>query len=507
MQKEALTTEEMRILELNCEYLGIDLGTLMQNAGREVAREIAKRTEVQGRKILILSGRGGNGGDGMVAALHLHEIGALVEICLLGSEDRITSRDTEANWNIVKNLDGIHVQELKTESAVAGCSTMDEADIIVDGMLGFGLGSNVREPIKSAVKRVNASDAAIFSIDIPTGIDSDTGKVWGTAVKADTTITMHAPKAGLLKAKEYTGEIVIVPIGMPPEAARICGPGDLSVVAGRRPPHSHKGDYGRILVIGGSDVFSGAPALCGLGALRTGADLVEILAPNPVVPAIRSYSPSMIVHDLGTDVLSIESTDKATKLAEKCDVIAIGPGLGLQKATASAVRKILESITDMEKKIVVDADGLKSIAGEFTSFNAQDSVLTPHWGELSVLLEKELNNPKDLDIRISYALEAASLYNSVVLLKGHIDVVAEPGGQYKLNKTGTPAMTVGGTGDVLTGITAAFLARHENSFTSACASAFVSGVAGEKAFNNLGYHILPTDCIEQIPAAVQSFSH
>jgi len=507
MQEEALTTKEMRVLELNCEYLGVDLGTLMQNAGREVAREIDKRIDVQGRKILILSGRGGNGGDGMVAAVHLHEAGASVEICLLGSEDRISSKDTEANWNIVKNLDGIKKQELKTESAVTTCYAIDDADIIIDGMLGFGLGGNVREPIKSAVERVNTSDAAIFSVDIPTGIDSDTGKVWGTAVKADTTITMHAPKVGLLKAKEYTGEIVTVSIGMPPEADQICGPGDLSVVAGRRPSYSHKGDYGRILVIGGSDVFSGAPALCGLGALRTGADLVEIIAPDPVVPAIRSYSPSMIVHGLGTEVLSLESVDKVTKLAKKCDVTAIGPGLGLQKDTATAVCKILETVTDMEKKIVVDADGLKSIAGEFTSFNAQDSVLTPHWGELGVLLEDELHNSKDLDNRISCALEAANLYNAVVLLKGHIDVVAEPDGGYKLNKTGTPAMTVGGTGDVLTGIIAAFLARHENSFISACASAFVSGVAGEKAFDDLGYHILPTDCIDRIPEAIRLFNH
>jgi len=507
MQEQALTTEAMHVLELNCEYLGIELGILMQNAGREVAREIVNRVEVEGRKILILSGRGGNGGDGMVAAIHLYEAGASVEICLLGSEDRITSKDTKANWAILKNLDGIQKKELRTESAVAGCSAIDAADIIIDGMLGFGLGGIVREPIKSAVERVNASDATVFSIDIPTGIDSDTGKVWGTAIKADTTITMHAPKTGLLKAKEYAGEIVPVPIGMPPEVDLICGPGDLSLVAGKRPAHSHKGDYGRILIIGGSDVFSGAPALSGLGALRTGVDLVDIIAPDPVVLVIRSYSPSMIVHGLGTEILLPESVERVTKLAKKCDVVAIGPGLGLQKDTARTVCEILEAVTEMEKKIVVDADGLKSIAGEFTSFNAQNSVLTPHWGELSVLLGEELDDSNDLDNRISHALGAAKMYDSVVLLKGHIDVIAEPDGRYKLNKTGTPAMTVGGTGDVLTGITAAFLARHKGSFTAACASAFVSGLAGEKAFEDLGYHILPTDCIDRIPEAIRSFSH
>ncbi len=507
MQEEALTTDEMRVLELNSEHLGISLGTLMQNAGREIAREIIKRSDVRGRKILILSGRGGNGGDGMVAAIHLYEAGATIEVCLLGSEDRITSSDTRHNWAILQNLDGIQKIEMKTESAVASCKSINDADIIIDAMLGIGLGGNVREPIKSAVEHTNASDAMVYSVDIPTGIDSNTGKIWGTAIKADITITMHAPKRGLGEAKEYTGEIVTVPIGIPPEVDVICGPGDLSLVAGPRPAHSHKGDYGRILVIGGSDVFSGAPALCGLTALRTGADLVEILAPTPVVPAIRSYNPSLIVHKLGTDVLLPDSLERATKLAEKCDVIAIGPGLGLQEETSRAVCEILAALVEMGKRVVVDADGLKSIAGTFTSFNSEESVLTPHWGELSVLLEKELGHSKDLTNRINYATEAADSYNSVILLKGHIDIVAEPGGRYKLNKTGTPAMTVGGTGDVLTGITAAFLARRRNAFTAACASAFVSGIAGEKAFDDFGYHILPTDCIERIPQAIRSFNH
>jgi hydroxyethylthiazole kinase-like uncharacterized protein yjeF len=504
MQDTPMTSQDMRIVELNSQYLGITLGMLMQNAGREVAREIVRFENLKGKHIVILCGSGGNGGDGMVAARHLCEAGAIVDVVLLRSERDISSPDTLFNWKLLNNLNDISKHVLKTESSVKRFKPIKEAEILIDGMLGFGLKSSLREPILTSVKVFNKSEARKYAIDVPTGIDSDTGKIQGTAVKADITITLHAPKPGLLNSKEYVGKLIIVPIGIPPEAERICGPGDLWLFTRPRSSQSHKGDFGRILVIGGSDVFSGAPALTGMAALRTGADLVTILTPEPVVSAVRAYSPNLMVRSLGTHILVKESIDSIMELVNSQDVIALGPGLGLAQDTISTVRAVVSHLLEIKKPLVIDADGLKALASSGIHLNSETTVMTPHWGELSILLGRNLGKPDNLEVRIRTAIEAAKLYDSVLLLKGPIDIIAEPNGNYKLNHTGVPAMTVGGTGDVLTGITATLLSRKFGAFQSAAASAFISGQIGEAASAEFGDHIVATDCIKKIPDVMNS---
>ncbi|MHA1246962.1 MAG: NAD(P)H-hydrate dehydratase [Candidatus Thorarchaeota archaeon] len=506
MQETAISTEEMRVTELNAQYLGVTLRMLMQNAGREVSREIVERENVAGKRIVILCGGGGNGGDGMVAARHLHEAGARVEVYLIGHERNMSSPDAVFNWNILKNLDGIVKSQLRSETAVRECNAIQEADILIDAMLGFGLHSPLREPTLSAVREFNKSPARKYSIDVPTGIDSDSGEVYGEAVRADVTITLHAPKPGLSRAASYAGEVIVVPIGIPPEASVICGDGDLWLFNKPRRAKSKKGDFGRILVVGGSNVYSGAPALTGLAALRTGADLVSVLAPQPVVPAIRSYSPTLMVTSLGTEILSEESVEVVLEMARKNDVVALGPGLGRAETTGRAVRTVVSSLSEDDHRMVIDADGLKLIAGSDVRLGAEQTVLTPHWGELSELMGRDIGDPHDMDNRIAMAVEAARTYNAVVLLKGPTDVISHPDGRYRLNKTGTPAMTVGGTGDVLTGITAALLARGKGAFRAAAAAAFISGKAGEAASAELGGRILPTDCIDRIPHVMSAHS-
>ncbi|MFX1261460.1 MAG: NAD(P)H-hydrate dehydratase [Promethearchaeota archaeon] len=504
MQESPLTTQEMRILELNAQYLGVTHSMLMQNAGREAARVVTENEIVQGKRIVILCGLGGNGGDGMVAARYLQEEGAAVEVYLLGSENDITNPETAVNWSILKNLREITRDVLKTESSVKRAKSILDADIIIDGMMGFGLKSRLREPILSGVVMFNKSAARKYAIDVPTGIDSDTGEIYGKAVKADVTIALHGPKKGTLAVKELVGKTKIVSIGIPSEANTTCGPGDVSHFVQPRKPTARKGDFGRILVIGGSDVYSGAPALAGLAALRTGADLVSIMTPEPVVDAVRSYSPNLMVSSLGTRVLMRESVESIIEAAANQDVVALGPGLGLDRGTVLAVRAIVDKLVSVAKPIILDADGLKALAGSEQRLNPDFSILTPHWGELSILMEKSLGMASDMANRIDAALETAKKYNSVILLKGPIDIVAHPDGRHKLNRTGVPAMSVGGTGDVLSGIVAALLARGHGAFKAASAAAFVSGTAGELAFNELGDHIMATDCIERIPAAMDS---
>lgn len=489
----------MRSLELNAKYLGVSHSLLMQIAGREVARVITDNEDVEGKSIVILSGLGGNGGDGIVAARYLDEAGAKVEVFLLGHEKTISNEDTQMNWNILKNLQRISMSTLNTESAVKSCKAVETADIIVDGLMGFGLHSKLREPQLTAVKMINKSKAIKYSIDMPTGIDSDTGEVHGNAVTANHTISLHAEKVGLTLAQKYVGKSHVVTIGIPRETAYTCGPGDLLLFNQPRSTSAKKGDSGRILVIGGSDVYSGAPALAGMAALRTGSDLVSILAPEPVVSAIREYSPNLMVTSLGSQILQLDDVDTAFELINNNDVVAFGPGLGTHPETDLAVKSLVKKIVKTGKPLVLDADGLKAIVFSGIKMNPDSVVLTPHWGELKILMYADLGDSNDQENRIKRCIDAAKQYNCIILLKGSVDVIAHPDGSYKLNRTGVPAMTVGGTGDVLTGIIASLLSRGGNAFKAAAAGAFVSGLAGELAAQELGDHLVATDCIEKIP--------
>ncbi|MFW9976629.1 MAG: NAD(P)H-hydrate dehydratase [Candidatus Thorarchaeota archaeon] len=501
MQEAPLSTQDMRVLELNAEYLGVSLGTLMENAGREVSRTIISHHDIHNKRIGIVCGTGGNGGDGFVAARHLQEAGGRIEVFLVGDAERISTPHTLKNWTILNDLQTIPVTIIGTESDVKNAG-FTSFDILIDALLGFGLTSNVREPIASAIKAINKAGALKYSIDIPSGMDSDTGKVLGTAVKADHTITMHAPKPGLLLNTECVGALHVVAIGIPDEAYHVCGQGDLWLFNRPRKVDSHKGDFGRVLVIGGSDIYSGAPALAGMAALRTGADLVSIIAPESVAPAIRCYSPNLMVRSTGTKVFDDSCIASVLQAAALNDVIAIGPGLGTSEDSRVFFREVIERLVTLKKLLVIDADGLRALSETEQVFDHERTILTPHWGEMQVLIGRKQSNTMDLDHRLAVARETASRYGATILLKGPIDVITSPDGRHKFNRTGHPAMTVGGTGDVLTGISAALLARNFGAYYAASAGAFVSGIAGELAAKELGGRILATDCISQIPYAM-----
>ena len=501
MKAKPISTERMKAVELNAEFLGISHSMLMQNAGREVARVISSLMNISGKRIVIVCGLGGNGGDGIVAARYLDEEGANVEVFLLGHENTISNPDTVENWEILQQLEHIPQMTLKTESEVRSCKSIQEADVIVDGIMGFGLRSKLREPLLTAVKQINKAPGLKFSIDIPSGLDSDTGEVYGAAVTANHTIALHAPKKGLAAAQEFVGKVHTVSIGIPAEASSICGPGDLLVFSRPRHPQSKKGDFGRVLVIGGSNIFSGAPALSGLAALRTGSDLVSVAVPQVVATPVRSYSPNLMVESYDAEILNLDSVEDLLKMSERMDAIALGPGLGLDQQTRLAVLSLVEHISSSGLPMVIDADGLKALASSDIKLNPELTVLTPHWGELGILLDEDLGDSTDAENRKEQALKAARKFNSIVVLKGPIDYVAHPDGRIRENRTGVPAMTVGGTGDVLTGIIASLLAHKKGAYRAAIAGVYISGTAGELAFEKLGDHLVATDCIEEIPFA------
>jgi len=496
MPDRIITTKEMRALDLNAEYFGISRLQLMENAGRSVAAEIASRFNPLNTRVSVFCGLGGNGGDGFVAARHLVCAGFKVSVLLAGRSSDIVNEEARRNWEALKSLrKSLTLREVHDSSLIPDV----EAEVIVDALLGIGLKSPPRPPISQMIRKINELEAFKVAVDIPSGIDSDTGAVLGEAVKAHLTVTFHKPKPGLLKAKEYVGELVVKQIGIPEEIEEFAGPGDVLTILKPRPPEAHKGDFGRLLIVGGSETFSGAPTLAALAALRTGVDLVYIASPRETAYAISSISPDLITLKLEGDHLGMRNMPTIRSYMERATAVVIGPGLGLHKETEEAVNEIIGAAEKRRIPILLDADGLKAFAN-FKRKLETPAVLTPHLGEYALLVGEK--PPEDLEGRAEHVKKTAESLNAVILLKSHIDIISD-GFRVKFNFTGNPGMTVGGTGDVLSGIVAAFLSQGADPFEAAVAGAFINGAAGDFVVAEKGYHMVASDLIDWIPKVME----
>jgi NAD(P)H-hydrate epimerase len=481
----------MRALELNSEYFGVPRLLLMENAGHCVAQEVASRFKLE-KSIAIFCGLGGNGGDGFVAARHLSSMGFKITIILAGKAKEISDEAALTNWFALQSLtDTITLLEVPDSSLIPEAT----AEIVIDALLGTGTKGKLRPPILQLVKKINALNAFRVAVDIPTGIDADTGEILGEAVKADLTITFHKTKKGLDKAKKRVGELIIKDIGLPSEFERFAGPGDVLSITKPRPSESHKGDFGRLLVIGGSETYSGAPALVAMAALRTGVDLAYVATPENTARALSSMSPDLITVKLQGKHLNPDNMPDLEMYIKRTDAVALGPGLGLHAETKKAVKAIINAVENAGRPLLLDADGLKAFA-DFKRKLKAPLVLTPHSGEYTILTGKRL--PKDLEGKVSEVQKTATELGATVLLKGAVDIISD-GKRTKLNFTGNPSMTVGGTGDVLSGIAGAFLAQQVEPFEAAVAAAFVNGAAGDFVFSEKGPHMVASDLMNWIP--------
>ncbi len=494
MELDVIDSRHMRALETNAEYFGISLLQLMENAGRNVALEISARFKPN-RKIAIFCGLGGNGGDGFVLARHLTAMGFKVTVVLVGRSRDISHEAAIANWLVLQTLGDIPILEVDDSSNFPKV----EADIVVDALLGTGTKGNLRQPILQAVEYINALTAAKVAIDIPTGIDSDTGEVLGKAVKADVTVTFYKAKEGLKNAKKYVGELIVRDIGLPTVMEQFAGPGDVLLATQCRPLTAHKGDFGRLLVIGGSEVFSGAPTLVSLAALRTGVDLVYTAAPSLTAHDIASVSPDLITVKLEGNHLNHENLPKISEYVDLVDAVVLGPGIGLHAETTEFVKACITLVEEKNKPLLLDADGLKVFAKCKRSLKSP-LVVTPHAGEYALLTGKRL--PEDMRSRVMDVKITAKELGAIVLLKGHVDIISD-GEHVKLNFTGNPCMTVGGTGDVLSGIVGAFLAQKVDTFEAATAGAFVNGAAGDFAVKERGT-MMASDLLTWIPTVLNN---
>lgn len=483
---DAINSSRMAAIDANCEYLGIKRLQLMENAGAAVANAVKKRTT--SGKIVIMAGRGNNGGDAFVAARHLS--GYNITVILIGRKEEIKTYEAKHNWNALEKISVPLLQV--TDSTEFDPALIKNADIIIDGILGTGIRGKIHEPESTAIDIINESDAFVISVDVPSGFDPDGGE-FEKSVKADLTLTFHKVKKGMLSmdAIGYTGEIEVVDIGIPRDAEFFTGPGDINKFL-KRAPYSHKGDAGRVLIIGGGE-YSGAPALSALGALRAGADIVTVAAPKNVHDIIASFSPNLIVRSLSGDRLVGKDIPIISNLIGKHDVVVAGMGLGTDDETISAVQKILP----LCRKAVVDADAL----GPFLlPVNNKNIIITPHAGEMKRLSGVDL--PENEKEKIEFIRNFARDNEVTVLLKGVIDIISD-GADVRANRTGNAGMTVGGTGDVLAGLTGALYARHD-ALEAASAAAFINGAAGDMAFAEFGYGLLATDIIDFIPRVMKA---
>jgi len=492
---DSVTTREMRAVEMNAEYLGVSRLQLMENAGRAVADVIIERFGKKSR-VTIVCGPGGNGGDGFVAARHLAGAGFAVEVLLLGRPENISSGDALTNWVALKNMtESVEIWEIHDSADIPPL----KAHVIVDALIGTGVKGALSSPFKEMVRSINDSEGFKVAVDVPTGVESDSGEVHGEAIEADLTLTFHKPKTGFERAEKFLGQLIVCQIGIPPEAEKYAGPGDIYLASKPRSPESHKGDFGRLLVIGGSETYSGAPALTGMGAYATGVDIVYVAAPEATASIIAGFSPSLITVKLKGTRLKPKNLGDLSPFLDKVDAVAIGPGLGVHGETMDAVDAILNEIEERDLPVLLDADALKAFAQRRRKMKA-DTIFTPHHGEFRIMTGEAVEG--SLKEWGETVMKEASRVGGTVLLKGNVDVISD-GVHVRYNRTGNPGMTVGGTGDVLSGVAAGFMAMGAPSFEAAVAGAFVNGAAGDAVYEEKGYHLEPLDLIRKIPYVIE----
>lgn len=491
---ELLTPQEMRAVEMNAEYLGVSRLQLMENAGRAIARAVKEKFDSKAR-VTVVCGPGGNGGDGLVAARHLAGEGFTPEVAILGRPKRISSEETRKNLEALERMaQSVRVTWIGDSAEIGRL----EGDVIIDALLGTGIVGALSSPFREMVEEINASPGFKIAVDVPSGIEAGTGGAKGSAVNADLTITFHKAKTGLQDAADHTGRLRVQAIGVPPEAETFSGPGDVYIASRDRPSQAHKGEFGRVLVVGGSETYSGAPALAAIGAYATGVDLVYVAAPETVSTVVAGFSPSLITLKLKGKRLSPKNVEKLNPLWDRIDAVVVGPGLGLHEKTGEAVMTIIEEVEGLDIPVLIDADALKIYPRRREI--ATEAVFTPHHKEFMILTGRSVEGGISEVGRI--VKKEAGRLEATILLKGHTDVISD-GTRTRYNLTGNPGMTVGGTGDVLSGVTAGFMAKGVSPLQAAVAAAFINGAAGDAVLQEKGYHIQPMDIVGKIPYIIE----
>ncbi|MCZ6464695.1 MAG: NAD(P)H-hydrate dehydratase [Proteobacteria bacterium] len=499
----------MRALDrYTIETLHVPGELLMESAGRAVTQAVLDWLPPGDAEVCVVCGVGNNGGDGLVVARHLHRLGVPVRIVLLGAPARLRG-DALANWRRAEAA-GVPVEGARWRPPRRG--------IVVDAIFGTGLAREVAGAAATAIRRIakaRTPECRVIAVDLPSGLDADTGQVLGAAVNADCTVAIALPKRGLTlePGRGLAGEIRVARIGIADSAPGVDprADGELwsSAEAGARlparPADGHKGRFGHVLVLAGSEGKTGAAALAATGAARAGAGLVTVACPaglNDILEVKCTEAMTVPVADTPERALAASCEDAVLALAAERDVVGVGPGVGRSSETVALLRALAKRL---ECPLVIDADGLHAFAAEPAMLRARSAptVLTPHPGEAARLLGTDaaaVNRD-----RIGAARALADATGAVTLLKGAATIVVEPGGRTIVNPTGGPTLSTGGTGDVLTGMVCAFLGQGLGPGDAAAVAAYVHGAAADRLAASRGRAgVLAGEIADEVPAAAEA---
>lgn len=510
-----VTASEMKEMDrLTIQEMGIPGVVLMENAARGAARVFLEHfLPSPGARIVILCGRGNNGGDGYVMARYLHNKGLNVIVILLCETDRI-SGDALTNLEIIKKMNLEIIEAANVERWTSVSKLLDDSDYIIDGILGTGLNSDVRDYYGQVLNDVNGSGKAIMAIDIPSGINADNGQIMGTAMKADLTVTFGFPKPGQLTypGTELTGRLVKIDIGIPNIIAeriktgcRLIEPDYFHYLIGDEKRDIHKGTRGHLFILAGSVGKTGAATLAALGALRAGAGLVTVGIPeslNHILEEKLTEAMTVPLPETENRSLSGDAVDKIFRLLEEKTALALGPGLSTDPDTMELVRNIVKRCSI---PMVIDADGLNALAGDANGISSlkENMILTPHPGEMARLAGLDVKEiQRD---RIAISRRFAKEQGCFLVLKGAKTVIADPSGMTYLNPTGNPALASGGSGDVLTGLIAGYLTRGWPTIKAIMAGVFLHGLAADYLAEEIGERgVVAGELLNVIPALMKS---
>ncbi len=512
-----VTADEMQKMDrLTIESFGLPGRILMENAGLGATLFFLDQFKgAENKKIGVIAGRGNNGGDGFVIARYLAQKGINVTVYLLSERQKV-SGDAAANLKLLSPLKIPVIEMPDVESYSAHKTAMRHEAIWIDAIFGTGLRSDVKGFFKDVIDFINQSNKPVFAVDIPSGLNSDTGRPCGTCIRADATATFAFAKTGhfLYPGADYTGNLKIIDIGVPPHIANEVGPLQslltpdlIHTVFEPRPSDAHKGHTGHLLVIAGSPGKTGAAAMTATSAMRAGAGLVTLGIPaslNPVLEAQVMEAMTDPLPETVKGILAEASFQRIMDLLSHKKCLAIGPGIGTAPETKTLFLRLLqENLTPM----VIDADGLNILAGHTEILKDLDTpiILTPHPGEMARLIGTTAANvQKD---RIKSARDFSETFNVHVVLKGARTVVAHPDGRVFINPTGNPGMASGGMGDVLTGVIAGFIAQGHSPELAAHAGVYLHGAAADSLANNKGpFGYLATDVMNSLPEEIKKLA-
>ena len=506
-----VTTAEMREIDrASSERFGIPSLTLMENAGSAVASFVLARFPAV-KKIGVVCGKGNNGGDGFVVARKMQAAGKEAIVLLLAGPEELRGDAAEMFSQLPQSPTVARSSEELQHGpgrAAFGC------DLLVDAVLGSGFRPPVSGLYAEAIQLMNGSGRPVVAVDIPSGADAEAwGEQNGTIARADAVVTFTAPRPAHIFGGLTGGPMVITPIGSPDEAIvsglqlELITPRDIVSLFRARPRDSNKGRFGHVLVVGGSLGKAGAAAMAGMSALRVGAGLATVATAKSSLPTVAGFHPELMTEpleetDAGTISMQALKTGKLEALAEGKTVLAIGPGISRNRETAELVRAI---VGKYRAPMVLDADGLNAFEGRAHELKGGERslVITPHPGEMARLTGLTVGEvQKD---RINVARKFAREHGVTVVLKGNRTLVADPTGEIWVNTTGNPGMATGGTGDILTGMTAGLMAQSGGQFAQAVWGAvYIHGLAGDVAEESLGEQsLIATDLLPMLPEALR----